>query len=102
MVAAGLATPLRGPGGLRHRQGPARCRSWSRRSAPPTIDPDTLPGLIQEHFDLRPAAIIDRLDLRRPIYRKTAAYGHFGRPDKEFTWEQVDDIADTLRAAAGG
>ncbi|HEV7861784.1 MAG TPA: methionine adenosyltransferase [Acidimicrobiia bacterium] len=67
-----------------------------------TIDQEKLPGLIQEHFDLRPAAIIERLDLRRPIYRKTAAYGHFGRPDKEFTWEQVDDIADTLRAAAGG
>ena len=66
------------------------------------IDPDKLPGLIQDHFDLRPAAIIDRLDLRRPIYRKTAAYGHFGRPDKEFTWEHVNDIADTLRSAAGG
>jgi S-adenosylmethionine synthetase len=66
------------------------------------IDPEKLPGLIEEHFDLRPAAIIDRLDLRRPIYRKTAAYGHFGRPDKEFTWEQVNDIADTLRSAAGG
>jgi len=67
-----------------------------------TIDEEKLPGLIQEHFDLRPAAIIDRLDLRRPIYRKTAAYGHFGRPDKEFTWEQVTDLADTLRSAAGG
>jgi S-adenosylmethionine synthetase len=66
------------------------------------IDPEKLPGLIEEHFDLRPGAIIDRLDLRRPIYRKTAAYGHFGRPDKEFTWEQVNDIADTLRSAAGG
>ena len=66
------------------------------------IDPDKLPGLIQEYFDLRPAAIIDRLDLRRPIYRKTAAYGHFGRPDKEFTWEQVDDIAADLRSAVGG
>ncbi|HET9769384.1 MAG TPA: methionine adenosyltransferase [Acidimicrobiia bacterium] len=66
------------------------------------IYPEKLPGLIQDHFDLRPAAIIDRLDLRRPIYRKTAAYGHFGRPDKEFTWEQVNDIADTLRSAAGG
>ncbi|MEW6473316.1 MAG: methionine adenosyltransferase [Actinomycetota bacterium] len=66
------------------------------------IDPERLPDLIQEHFDLRPAAIIDRLDLRRPIYRKTAAYGHFGRPDKEFTWEQVNDLADALRAAAGG
>jgi S-adenosylmethionine synthetase len=65
------------------------------------IDPEKLPGLIQEHFDLRPAAIIERLDLRRPIYRKTAAYGHFGRPDKEFTWEQVNDVADALRSAAG-
>jgi S-adenosylmethionine synthetase len=66
------------------------------------IDPARISTLIQEYFDLRPAAIIDRLDLRRPIYRKTAAYGHFGRPDKEFTWEQVDDIAETLRSAAGG
>jgi S-adenosylmethionine synthetase len=66
-----------------------------------TVDPDSLPGLIQEIFDLRPAAIIERLDLRRPIYRKTAAYGHFGRTDKEFTWEQVGDLADTLRKVAG-
>ena len=66
------------------------------------IDPEKLPGLIQDTFDLRPAAIIDRLNLRRPIYRKTAAYGHFGRPDKEFTWEHVNDLAETLRAAAGG
>jgi len=65
------------------------------------IDPEKLPGLIEDHFDLRPAAIIDRLDLRRPIYRKTAAYGHFGRPDKEFTWEQVDDLAADLRSAVG-
>jgi len=65
------------------------------------IDPDRLPGLIEDHFDLRPAAIIERLDLRRPIYRKTAAYGHFGRPDKEFTWERVDEIADDLRRAVG-
>jgi S-adenosylmethionine synthetase len=65
------------------------------------IDPARISSLIQEYFDLRPAAIIDRLDLRRPIYRKTAAYGHFGRPDKEFTWEQVDDIAADLRSAAG-
>jgi S-adenosylmethionine synthetase len=67
-----------------------------------TVDPELLPGLVQEHFDLRPAAIISRLDLRRPIYKKTAAYGHFGRPDKEFTWEQVGDVAEALRSAAGG
>src|SRR6478735_692966 len=56
--------------------------------------------LINEHFDLRPGAIIRDLDLRRPIYRKTASYGHFGREDADFTWEQVDK-ADTLRSAAG-
>jgi len=56
--------------------------------------------LVREHFDLRPAAILRDLDLRRPIYAKTAAYGHFGRDDGEFTWERTDR-ADALRAAAG-
>src|SRR5579884_3152445 len=56
--------------------------------------------LVDEHFDLRPAAILRDLDLRRPIYRKTAAYGHFGRDDHDFTWERTDK-ADALRAAAG-
>jgi S-adenosylmethionine synthetase len=56
--------------------------------------------LVQEHFDLRPAAIIRDLDLTRPIYAKTAAYGHFGRDDHDFTWEKTDK-ADALRAAAG-
>ena len=56
--------------------------------------------LVSEHFDLRPAAILRDLDLRRPIYMKTAAYGHFGRDDEDFTWERTDK-ADTLRAAAG-
>ena len=55
---------------------------------------------IGEVFDLRPGAIIDDLDLRRPIYRKTAAYGHFGRELPEFTWEKTDR-ADALRAACG-
>jgi S-adenosylmethionine synthetase len=55
--------------------------------------------LVGEHFDLRPAAILRDLDLRRPIYRKTAAYGHFGRNDADFTWEQTDK-ADALREAA--
>src|SRR5438067_78146 len=57
-------------------------------------------SLIREHFDLRPAAILRDLDLRRPIYAKTAAYGHFGREDVDFTWERTDK-ADVLRAAAG-
>ena len=56
--------------------------------------------LVREHFDLRPAAILRDLDLRRPIYAKTAAYGHFGRDDHDFTWERTDK-ADALHAAAG-
>ncbi|HXF97220.1 MAG TPA: methionine adenosyltransferase [Gaiellaceae bacterium] len=60
----------------------------------------TLERLIKEHFDLRPGAIIRDLDLLRPIYAKTAAYGHFGREDRDFTWERTDK-ADLLRAAAG-
>jgi S-adenosylmethionine synthetase len=56
--------------------------------------------LVREHFDLRPAAILRDLDLRRPIYGKTAAYGHFGRDDHDFTWERTDK-ADALREAAG-
>jgi S-adenosylmethionine synthetase len=56
--------------------------------------------LVREHFDLRPGAIIRDLDLRRPIFAKTAAYGHFGRADHDFTWERTDK-AEALRAAAG-
>jgi S-adenosylmethionine synthetase len=56
--------------------------------------------LVREHFDLRPAAILRDLDLKRPIYRKTAAYGHFGRDDHDFTWERTDKAA-ALRDAAG-
>ena len=55
---------------------------------------------MREHFDLRPAAILRDLDLRRPIYAKTAAYGHFGRDDHDFTWEQTDRV-EALREAAG-
>ena len=56
--------------------------------------------LIEEHFDLRPGSFRTELDLHRPIYKKTAAYGHFGRDDHDFTWERTDR-ADALRAAAG-
>jgi S-adenosylmethionine synthetase len=56
--------------------------------------------LVSEHFDLRPAALIQNLDLRRPIYRPTAAYGHFGRDEPGFSWERTDQAA-ALRAAAG-
>ena len=56
--------------------------------------------LVREHFDLRPGAIIHNLDLRRPIYRQTAAYGHFGRHDLDLPWERTDK-AEALAAAAG-
>jgi S-adenosylmethionine synthetase len=64
------------------------------------IADDKIGKLILEYFDLRPGAIIRDLDLRRPIYRKTAAYGHFGRDDIEFPWEKTDKAA-ALKKAAG-
>ncbi len=63
------------------------------------IADEKIAELILEHFDLRPGAIIRDLDLRRPIYRKTAAYGHFGRDDVQFPWEETDK-AEALRKAA--
>ena len=63
------------------------------------IDDEKIAQIIDEHFDLRPGAIIRDLNLRRPIYRKTAAYGHFGREDADFTWEKTDKTAE-LKAAA--
>ena len=70
------------------------CFGTERLPVPRIVD------LIREYFDLRPAAIIRDLDLRRPIYAKTAAYGHFGRAEHDFTWERVDK-AEGLRSAAG-
>jgi S-adenosylmethionine synthetase len=64
------------------------------------VGDDTIIDLIRTHFKLTPQAIIDILDLRRPIFRKTAAYGHFGREDADFTWEATDR-AEELRLAAG-
>ena len=64
------------------------------------IADDKLTKLVREHFDLRPKGIVKMLDLLRPIYTKTAAYGHFGRDEPEFTWEATDKAAE-LRAAAG-
>jgi len=64
------------------------------------IPDDQIAKLVAEHFDLRPKGIIQMLDLLRPIYSKTAAYGHFGREEPEFTWEKTDKAA-LLRAAAG-
>ena len=64
------------------------------------IDEEKIEALVSEHFDLRPKAIIQTLDLKRPIYRNSAAYGHFGRTEPEFTWESTDKAAE-LKAAAG-
>ena len=58
-----------------------------------------LEQMIRKHFDFTPSGIIKYLDLRRPFYRKTAAYGHFGRNEPEFTWEHTNS-ADVLRSAA--
>ena len=64
------------------------------------ISDEKIAQLVSEHFDLRPKGIVKMLNLLRPIYKKTAAYGHFGREEPEFTWEQTDKAA-ALRAAAG-
>jgi len=63
------------------------------------VDPEKLGKLLPEFFDLRPAAILRDLDLRRPIFRKTAAYGHFGRSEPEFTWESTHRAEELARAA---
>ena len=65
-----------------------------------TVDPRRIESVIDEIFDLRPAAIIRDLDLRKPIFRRTAAYGHFGRPDKEFSWEHLGRLEDVKQALA--
>ena len=59
---------------------------------------DVISKIVSECFDFRPASIIRDLDLRRPIYRKTAAYGHFGRNDKDFTWEKTDKVEALKKA----
>ncbi len=64
------------------------------------IEDEKIARIVRDVFDLRPGAILRDLNLRRPIYRKTAAYGHFGREEEEFTWEKTNKVAD-LKAAAG-
>jgi len=63
-----------------------------------TVDPDKIIDAVDEVFDLRPAAILRDLDLRRPIFKPTAAYGHFGRSGDGFTWEDTDRAADLKSA----
>ena len=92
--------PVRGRGRLRHRDRPTRSASRVDRSGPGRIDDAAIQALIERHFDLRPASIIAALDLRRPIYRQTAAYGHFGRPDLDLPWERTDKAA-LLASEAG-
>ena len=64
------------------------------------VDPEAIANAVRDVFDLRPAAIARDLELRRPIYKKTAAYGHFGRAEKEFTWEHTPRVND-LRSELG-
>ena len=64
------------------------------------ISDEKIVELVREHFDLRPKGLVEMLDLKRPIYQATAAYGHFGREEQEFTWERTDK-ADILRSSAG-
>jgi S-adenosylmethionine synthetase len=64
------------------------------------IEETRIEEIVEKHFDMRPKMIINRLDLLRPIYKKTAAYGHFGREDPDFTWEKRD-LVDVLKDEAG-
>jgi S-adenosylmethionine synthetase len=99
LVAAGLAD--RCEVNVAYAIGVARPVSVAVRTfGTEKIGVDRIEALVNEHFDLRPGAIIRDLDLQRPIYSKTAAYGHFGRDDHDFTWERTDK-ADALREAAG-
>ena len=79
---------------------PGRSRSRSSRSAPARSRTSRSRSPIDRHFDLRPASIISALELRQPIYRQTAAYGHFGRPDLDLPWERTDKAA-LLASEAG-
>jgi S-adenosylmethionine synthetase len=99
IVAAGLATQCQVQ--VAYAIGVARPMNITVNTAGTgVISDDKLSALVAEHFDLRPKGIIQMLDLLRPIYSKTAAYGHFGRDEPDFTWERTDKAA-ALRVAAG-
>ena len=76
----------------------SRSACWSTLSAPARSTKSKIAELVRENFKLTPKGIIESLNLRRPIYRKTAAYGHFGRNDPDFTWEATDKAAALTRA----
>src|SRR5262249_37812358 len=99
VVASGLADRCEGPGACAVRVAhpiSLMVKSFGTGKLPD----DELTRLVVDEFDLRPAAIRRDLQLHRPIYKKTAAYGHFGRDDDDFTWERTDR-ADALSKAAG-
>ena len=79
---------------------PPRARVLQPALPAGTIPDEKISELVRAHFKLTPRGIIESLDLRRPIYKKTAAFGHFGRTEPEFTWERTDK-ANALRADAG-
>jgi len=64
---------------------------------PSKVDTDRLVEIVRKNFELTPRGIIESLDLLRPIYSKTASYGHFGREEPEFTWEKTDKVKDLLK-----
>ena len=91
MVAAGLADKLEV--GVAYAIGVAKPVSiYVDSYGTGKLDDDKLTEIVKENFDLRPKAIIDKLDLLNPIYKKTAAYGHFGRSEESFTWEKLDKV----------
>lgn len=93
MVAAGLADKLEV--GVAYAIGVAKPVSiYVDTFGSGKLSDDKLTEIVAKHFDLRPAAIIDKLDLRRPIYKNTAAYGHFGRTDFDFPWERLDKVEE--------
>src|SRR5690625_2154026 len=96
IVASGLARRADVPASYALRKAHPRglCIEPSGTGKVPAAD---LPPAVREVFDLRPAAIIRDLDLLRPIYAKTAAYGHFGREEPAFTWERTDRVAELQR-----
>jgi len=87
---------LRSPSRLRHRRRAARVGA-RRHVRTERVDRTKIAKAVDALFDLRPAAIIRDLDLRRPLYQRTAAYGHFGRSDQGFTWEQTSRVNDLRR-----
>ena len=101
IVAAGPRAPLRGPGRLRDRRRASRSRVMVDTFGTGKVADEKIASRRARACSTsRPRGIIESLDLLRPIYQKTAAYGHFGRSEKEFTWERTDK-KDALRDAAG-